>query len=213
MEERRLLLAVALSLLILAGYQMLFGPTGPPPSTETPAASPSSTPGPPAAQGSSDGDEPAAVVAGEPEAEAEPAPKVAAEREKRVEVLGEDFTIAFSNRGARLLSWTLARYRTADGRPEEMVPALTPGLKPLDLETDDAQVNERLKQALFEPSSETLRVMGTSPRTLTFRYADGLVEATKALTFQGGGLVSVSVSVRSGGQSVPTRLLWGPGLG
>ena len=47
---------------------------------------------------------------------------MAAEREQRVEVQAPDFTIAFTNRGARLLSWTLARYLNARGRPEEMVP-------------------------------------------------------------------------------------------
>jgi len=211
MEERRLLLAVALSLLILTGYSLLFGPGGRPPG-ETPETTPASsdaTPLPPT---------PSELEASSPapsarEADPRPTPKVAAELEQRVEVLGPDFTIAFSNRGARLLSWTLTRYRTADDKPEEMVPALTGGPKPLDIETGDASVDERLRQALFVPSTHTLRLTGTSPRTLSFRYADGEVEAVKALTFQGGGLVSISVSVTSGDLPVQSRLLWGPGLG
>ena len=215
MEERRLLLAVALSLLILTGYSLLFGPGGRPPdetpAPETPASSdggPLPTPPEPDASSPAGGEAEVADEAG-----VRPAPKVAAEREQRVEVLGPDFTIAFSNRGARLLSWTLARYRTADDKPEEMVPALNRGPKPLDIETGDATVDERLRQALFVPSTHTLRLRGTSPRTLSFRYADGQVEAVKALTFQGGGLVSISVSVTSGDLPIQSRLLWGPGIG
>ena len=217
MEERRLLLAVALSLVILTGYSLLFGPGGRPPAEpapETPASSAGEllppTPSEPQASSLAEGDAEAEVA---DEAGVRPAPKVAAEREQRVEVLGPDFTIAFSNRGARLLSWTLARYRTADDKPEEMVPALNRGPKPLDIETGDATVDERLRQALFVPSTHTLRLTGTSPRTLSFRYADAKVEAVKALTFQGGGLVSISVSVTSGDQPIQSRLLWGPGIG
>ncbi len=216
MEERRLLLAVALSLLILTGYSLLFGPGDRPPA-ETPASeAPASSDGWPLPATPSE-PEASSLAGGEAEiaeeAGARVTLKVAAEREQRVEVLGPDFTIAFSNRGARLLSWTLAHYRTAADKPEEMVPALTRGPKPLDIETGDPSVDERLRQALFVPSTHTLRLRGTSPRTLSFRYADGQVEAVKALTFQGGGLVSISVSVTSGDQPIQGRLLWGPGIG
>ncbi len=214
MEERRLLLAVALSLLILTAYSLLF-PAGsrPPAESTTPvtATSPGAGPQQPAAAGA----EAAPLVEAEVEAPAGamPVPRVAAEREQRVEVIGGDYTLAFSNRGARLLSWTLARYRSARDKPEEMVPARTPGMRPLDIETGDPAVNERLKDALFLPSTDTLRVRGSSPRTLTFRYADGQIEAVKTLTFQQTGLVSISVSVTAGGQPIESRLIWGPGLG
>ena len=211
MEERRLLLAVALSLLILTGYSLLFGPRSQPPAeptTTTAAESPEGAPQPAAS-----GPQPALLTAPAAASEPELAPTVAAQREQRVEVISGDYTIAFSNRGARLLSWTLARYRSARDKPEEMVPALTPGMRPLDIETGDAAVNERLKDALFLPSIDTLRVRGSSPRTLSFRYADGQIAAVKALTFQQTGLVSVSVSVTAGGQPIESRLLWGPGLG
>jgi YidC/Oxa1 family membrane protein insertase len=138
---------------------------------------------------------------------------LAAEREQRVEVLADDYTIAFSNRGARVLSWTLADYPDARGRPEEMVSAETPGMRPLDIVTGDPAMDERLQNALFVPSTDTMRVRGGSPRTLSFRYADGEIEAEKALTFQGGGLIAVSATVSSGGRPVSRRLVWGPGLG
>ena len=60
---------------------------------------------------------------------------------------------------------------------------MTPGLRPLDVETGDPAVDERLHEALFVPSADTLRVDGTTPKTLSFRYADGELEAEKTLTF------------------------------
>ena len=220
MEERRLLVAVALSLLILTGYSLLFGPRARPPGpdesagsaevapattspAESPAAAPSTSPAPgvPAS--------PAEPTAG-PEIPA--VATIAAETEQRVEVAGEDFAVVFTNRGARLLSWKLARYLNEEGRPEEMVAARASGLSPLDIETGDADLDERLRGALFRPSTTDLQV-GPSPRTLTFDYADGNVEARKSLTFQAGELVSVEAAVRAAGQPVPARLVWGPGLG
>ena len=215
MEERRLLVAVALSLLILTGYSWLFGPGAQPPTPE--AAAPAAETTAPVMPGVA----PAAPRANAPETPAEPptevelrpVPTIAAEFEQRVEVQGGDYAIAFSNRGARLLSWTLARYLDARGKPEEMVPARTPGMRPLDIETGDADLDERLRNALFRASTTALRVEGSSPRTLRFEYADGQLEAEKTLTFQGSGLVSITASVTSGGQPLPCRLVWGPGLG
>jgi YidC/Oxa1 family membrane protein insertase len=215
MEERRLLLAVALSLLILTGYSLLFGPQGRPPQQEAspePARAAAATPPPTVPR-------PAGPVGGKDsprtgvEVEARPAATIAAETERRVEVEAEDFAIAFNSRGARLLSWKLARYPDREGRPEEMVSAATPGIRPLDIETGDEALDERLRTALFLPSTYTLRIGNTSPRTLSFRYADGQIEAEKTLTFQPTGLVSIAVRVMLDGQPVPLRLLWGPGLG
>jgi YidC/Oxa1 family membrane protein insertase len=133
--------------------------------------------------------------------------------ERRVEVVAHDYTLAFSNRGARLLSWTLTGHVDARGRPEEMVSAVTPGLRPLDIETGEPALDERLQTALFVPSTDTLRVNGSSSRTLSFRFAQGETEAQKTLTFQETGLVTVDVEVRSKGEAVPVSLVWGPGLG
>jgi len=216
MEERRLLVAVALSLLILTGYSLLFGPEAQPPAPETPgteAATPA-TPAPTTASPGHPGPTPAEAAA-EPTAEpVRPAvPTVAAELEQRVEVEAEDFSIAFSNRGARVLSWKLARYLSEEGRPEEMVPSRSREVRPLDLETGDPGVDETLRNALFRPTTTTLTVSDSSPRTLGFEFSDGRIRAEKSLTFQGSGLISVVATVEVDGQGVPVRLVWGPGIG
>ena len=220
MEERRLLVAVALSLVILTGYSYFFGPKARPPepqaspaaegAAETGAKPAPVTPPPPGATPVAVAESSAEIPAETP---AEPVPAVAAELEQRVEVESAEYSIAFTNRGARLLSWKLAGYLNEEGRPEEMVPARARELRPLDVETGDAIVDERLREALFRPSTTRLRVAGESPSTLTFEYADAQIQATKSLSFEGSDLVSVTVTVASEGRTLPARLVWGPGLG
>jgi YidC/Oxa1 family membrane protein insertase len=130
-----------------------------------------------------------------------------------VEVQAPDYSVAFSNRGARLVSWTLSRYRDAQGRPEEMVPAASAGIRPFDLETGDKAVDAQLREALFVPSSETVVLGQGEPQTLGFSYAAGGLEAVKTFRFEASGLVEVTVSLKRDGRELPTRLLWGPGIG
>src|SRR5688572_14414961 len=210
MEERRLLLAVALSLLVLTAYQLLF-PAPPPgrpgPGVETPAPSPSALSRPDAAL--SRGAEPLA-----PPVSAPARPAVADERERRVEVVGDDFTVAFTNRGARLLSWQLAAFKDRRGRAEEMVLTLPAGPRPLDIETGDVTLDRRLAEALFRPSPEHLVLDKSRAGEIAFEFSDGDIEARKRLRFtEEGGLVEVRAAVRRAGQEIPLRLLWGPGVG
>jgi len=207
MEERRLLLAVALSLLVLTAYSLLFAPTPPPSAPPTPSPSPTAVAAPATA-----GTAPSAPVPAEAPGAKAPAPAQADERERRVEVQADDYAVAFTNRGARLVSWTLSRYRDARGRPEEMIPAQGAGVRPLDVETGDPAVDARLREALFKPTADTVTVSGGEPHTLRFAFSDGEVEAEKTLVFRASGLVAVSVSVKRHGQELPRRLLWGPGV-
>ena len=208
MEERRLLVAVALSLLVLTAYSLLFAPPKRPPSpTATPAAREAARP---VAEASAS---PAAAPV--PASPAPPAKVVLDAKEKRVEVGAPDYSVAFTNKGARLLSWTLARYRDARGQPEEIVPAASGGVRPLDIETGDPAVDTRLREALYRASSETLTLAAGAkePQTLRFEFADGEIEAQKTLRFGTKGLVEVTVAVERAGRPLPCRLVWGPGIG
>ncbi|HSD28700.1 MAG TPA: membrane protein insertase YidC, partial [Vicinamibacteria bacterium] len=207
MDERRLLVAVALSLFVLTAYSLLFAPAPPPADLPSPLPSPTglAATSPPAGP-------PPAPPAAAPEAAA-PAPAIADEKERRVEVQADEYTVAFTNRGARVVSWTLSRYRDARGRAEEMVPAQGGSIRPLDVETGDPGLDARLREALYRPSAETVAVSAREPQTLRFAFSDGDVEAEKTLVFQATGLVTVSVKVGRQGREVPARLLWGPGVG
>jgi len=206
MEERRLLLAVALSFLVLTGYRLLYPPAPTdlvPPARPTTAPSAVPVPSPPAE---------ARELAVEPPRR--PTANVADDRERRVEVVAPEATIAFTNRGARLLSWRLAAFRDSRGSPEEMVQAVPGGPQPLDIETGDSSLDARLREALFKSSAETVSVTAGGKGTVRFSMAEGEVEVEKELTLEAPGyLASVSVSVRRGGRELPKKVLWGPGVG
>lgn len=224
MEERRLLLAVALSLLVLTAYQFLF-PSAPPVRRGGPSPAPVAS----AAGSSATSAAAAAAAAARPPAANGPASAAAApargasgsavapvadERERRVEVQGDAVVVAFSNRGARLVSWQLLRYRDAKGRPEEMIQTVPGGPRALDVETGDADVDARLRDALFRPSAEVVTIGKTGEAELRFDWADGELQAEKVLRFQAPGyLVSVRVAVTRAGRDIPKKVLWGPGLG
>jgi YidC/Oxa1 family membrane protein insertase len=206
MEERRLLLAVALSLLVLTAYQLLF-PAAPPSPAAAPsprAASPATeSPAPPAPSVP-----PAAVPA------VSVVTPVADDKERRVEVDAPGLALVFTNKGARLLSWQLLEFKDSRGRPEEMVRMVPEGPRPLDLETGDPAVDGRLREALFRPSAERVAATPGADATLRFEFADGELEAAKTLTLRAAtGLVEVNASVKRAGADVPLRVVWGPGLG
>jgi YidC/Oxa1 family membrane protein insertase len=143
-----------------------------------------------------------------------PVPTVADEKERRVEVVTPSALVAFTNRGARLLSWQLARFRDRRGHAEEMVQAAPGAPRPLDLETGDAELDARLQEALFRPSAENLVVAAAGPAELRFEYADGDVQAEKVLRFDAAGpLVGVRARVSRAGRELPLKMLWGPGIG
>ena len=205
MEERRLLLAVALSLLVLTAYQFFFAP----PPAPRPTASPST-----AAPKAAPSQQAAAVPAESPEPAPASVPTVADARERRIEVTGPDVMAAFTNRGARLVSWRLARFKDARGRPEEMVQSVVGGPRPLDLETGDQDVDARVRNALFQASTDALTLSGSGYGTLRFDYSEGDLVAAKELRFPPEGyLVSVSASVTRAGRPLPVRVVWGPGIG
>jgi YidC/Oxa1 family membrane protein insertase len=204
MEERRLLLAVALSLLVLTAYQMLFPPPRPSASPRPSVATAPASPGAAALE---------AAPAPESPAEAR-RPTLADERERRVEVEGPQLAAAFTNRGARLLSWRLLHHRDAQGRAEEMVQTSASGPRPLDLETGDAALDGTLRSALFVASPETLSLTPTGERGLTFRYAEGRLLVEKRLEFDPTSYqVRVFARVVRDERELPVRVVWGPGIG
>ena len=205
MEERRLLLAIALSLLVLTGYQLLVPPK---PAPLAPRASSSSSAAlVPSTLG------PRAATPTPPPAPAPAQPANADERERRIEVESTDLSIAFTNRGARLLSWRLQGFLDERGRPEEMVQASAGAGRPFDLETGDATLDARLKSALFRASTENLKVSAAGGNELRFEYAEGELSAEKIFRFPASGTTArVSAWVKRSGTPLPVRLVWGPGV-
>jgi YidC/Oxa1 family membrane protein insertase len=212
--ERRVLLAISLSFMVLFLYQALFVPTPPP---QTPGNVTSTLPAP-AATGVS-----AAAVAAPaaPAAAADPtptAPPVVGETEEReITIETRQVRAVFTNRGGRLRHWILKEYKNDRGEPLDLVPESHPDPLPFSLRVDDTATTAALNQGLYrvtDASGSTVDVT-TGPATLTFdlETAEGL-RARKSLSFEPASfIVQFSASVQQGEQTLNPTIEWGPGLG
>ena len=222
--ERRVLLAVFLSFLVLYIYQALVGPppgertgAGRPASPSTAPTAPTELPPPPpvaadglAAPGAG------APAAGDPGGVA--ADPVVADAEAREIVVESDrFRAVFANRGAELLSWQLADYLD-DGRPVDLVPRdLPPGEPaPFALAFEDEQLTRLAAEALYRPSAGRVRLADRT-ETLTFDYEDaGGLRIRKTFRFDPSAspyLITLAVEAAQEGEALNPALRWGPALG
>ena len=217
--ERRLLLAIVLTFVVLTAYQWLVPTQQPVPANTTrPAGSP-----PPAAAS-------AASAPAEPPASSAPEPAAAIQAlrgdtaERRITVDNGVVRAVFSNRGATLAAWELLKYAGPDGRPVDLVPHDVPANqpKPFSLRLDDAAKTERVNTALFAAAPGAADAVAASsldarsaPVTLAFEYQDasGLLVRKEFRIDPNSYVVSVTANVTDGGRPGNPFLQWGPGLG
>jgi YidC/Oxa1 family membrane protein insertase len=218
--ERRVLIAVFLSFLVLYSYQTFFVPPAQPPQARAgqPAGEAPAIPAPnPAAANSSPA---ASPTLPEPSA-ATPAPAAvtteAAERRIVVETATVEAT--FSNQGARVLSWRLKEYKNERGQPLDLVPSAVPPDQPtpFSLQVSDDQITRRLSSAIYRVSGDTGgRVDATNgAATVVFEFEDASgLHARKEFRFEPQDyIVNFSASVTNGGMAMNPGVAWGPGLG
>jgi YidC/Oxa1 family membrane protein insertase len=206
--ERRVLLAVFLSFLVLFGYQtFIVKPKKPVPPTSPTAAA--TTPAAP-------------VEAAAPEAPVPAAPAAVVltgeSAERRIVIETSRVKATFSNRGALLESWQLKDYLDSTGKPMDLVPpALTrPAWHPLAVTVGDAALSERLNSALYQASSGDVN-LGDKSGSLQFTYRDAAgVSVVKTVEFQPEGqpfLLRVQTEVVVNGQRQRVTLHGGAGFG
>ena len=202
--ERRVLIALFLSFLVLYGYQQLY-PSKPPAKTETVATQAAAT-----SQGATM--DASATLAPPPEA-AGAAALVGDTSVKDIRVETPHVTAVFTNRGARLKSWTLKDYRDHNGDPLELVDASFGDAQPLpfSLSVPDAALTSTLNTALFAVT----QTHDASNEHLAFEYrTDAGLSAVKEFNLNPGTFtVRVRAAVTQDGQAVPATIQWGPGLG
>jgi YidC/Oxa1 family membrane protein insertase len=213
--ERRVLIAVLLSFVVLYAYQALFVP--PPavsPSQEGQPAQPAAPPASPPAPA------PPAAGGGVAAAPAAASPTVIGESTERQIVVETATVVAtLSNRGGRVVRWQLKQYRDMDGEPVDLVPTALPMDQPTPflLRLDDAALTERLNAALYRVSGDTGgRVDAqTSEAGVVFEFEDASgLRARKELRFDPRNyVITFSADVISEGQRLNPAVLWGPGLG
>lgn len=231
MESRRLFLAIALSILVIVGWQFLMGPppSTRPPGSETPVVDSGGEPSgreerSPGAQGSGTAAEPseAAAEGSDPESVAERPPETNVEApsgeppiegtaEERVTLETERVQIELSSRGGQLVSFLLKEHGSRAGGPVDLVRARSEGPYPFGL-TDSQGGSHPLNEALFQ--TERLREGGDLVG-VRFRYRGAAGDATKTFRFRGDPSAAVSdlleVDIDLPGQDGWTVLV-GPGI-
>lgn len=214
--ERRVLIAVFLSFLVLYAYQAYFVPAQ---QTQTAGAPPASV----ASQRVQPPSTAAAASAAVPAEQALVTPAVdvvsgeSAEREITVETT--TLQVVVSNRGGRVLHWRLKTYLDDKGQPVDLVPSGIPADQPtpFSLRVEDEAITKRLNESLYRVAGDTGGVVdarsGSSSLSFEFQDASGL-RVRKEFVFDSGGYVvrfSAAVSLRD--RAVNPVVLWGPGLG
>jgi len=216
--ERRFFIAILLSIVVLYGYQALFVPRPP---TNGTAQKQSATTQPPPAPAQVP-EAPRAVAAPDvaplPEQSIHE-PVVSEGSEREIVVDTETVKAVFTNRGGRLLHWQLHDYRDRSGNPVDLVPSnVPPNLpKPFSLVVDDAELTERLNNAIYRVSGDTSGRLNarTQAGSLVFEFQDAAgLQVRKEFRFDPKQyLIGVSPTVTSGGQPLNPTIAWGPGLG
>ena len=217
----RLLLAVVLSIAVMAGWGILFPP--PKPAPTQPVAAPAPQAKTPAAA-TQQAPQPSASVA---QAAAAPlpvgvAPRAAAE-EKIIVVENDLYRVEFSNRGAVVRSWQLKKFH--DGhKPPRTLDVVHPdtahqlGAWPLSLALESDELESLANAALYEvtparmvsePASASLR----APAELTFTWSDGRLGVTKRLRFVSSYVVELDSDVVFEGKPLPHAIAWRGGFG
>jgi len=209
--EKRLLLAIVLSFLVLFLYQALFVKKQPPPEpspemvTEVkkkPALPPPMEKAPQTPQ------EPAEAVEFQP---------VSGEHEDQIFVNTSLYRGVWSNKGGVLKSWRLKEYRDSDGEDLELVSARSEEIEiyPFFLKSDDPGFDRMINSALYNSSSRTLELTNGQSGILRFEYADDQgTRVEKIMTFQDGLYgFGIQINVWKNGQKIESDVLWGPSLG
>ncbi len=218
--EKRVLIAVILSFIVLYAYQAMFPPpkpapgtggTAPPSSSATPTTAPAAPQSAPAAAPT----QPAGAFPSPGAPAAEPLVADAAERDVTVE--NASIRAVFTTRGGTLKSWRLKKYPDAAGQPLELIPTTVPAgsVRPFTLSVGDTTIDSTLSSALFKPSTDRIdATSGTS--TLTFEYTDASgLTAKKDFVFSSNlpYAIEFTAQVTRAGKDLQPVIHWGPGIG
>jgi YidC/Oxa1 family membrane protein insertase len=215
--EKRVLLAILLSFVVLYGYQKLFLP----PDLQTAPASPSGEAAAPQKEAPT-----ATAATPKPPAhdlpvEASPPPAAAPvngdTQERDIPFENGSVTAVFSNRGGVIKSWRLKKYLNAAREPLELVPQdVEPTQpKPFTLSADNEAVSKTLASALYRASATRIDASAAA-QTLTFEYQDATgLTVRKEFAFDPHSpyVLKFSATVSQGSSSLVPTVQWGPAIG
>jgi len=199
-SEKRMLLAFALTMLILLAMQPFI-------SRYTKQQAPASTATQPVATSPLQGQAQPAP----PAAPAGAGAKVAAAESETV-VENDLYRITFTNRGAQVRSWILKKYHDDKGNPLELVNAVAAAKcgYPLSLFSYDEGLRKKLNDALYVASATGEQ---HAPASIAFEYSDGGTIVRKSFSFDHSYVVKAETSVYVNGGAVQAYPAWPAGFG
>ena len=223
--EKRALVAIVLSIAVMAIWQIYFAP--PPPTPRQAIHQDSSAPSL-AEQPAPNEAGPVAAAPGKVESasatslpSAPPAQPVQAASKEEFRLITDTQDLRLTNEGGRISWWRLLKYTMNGDIAVDLIPqqARDLGVLPLQVEVpSDAELTKTLAAALYtheltEIPAGDASGMGPGKRVV-FRYADGTgVEVTKTLDVpQEGYVMRVAFDVRRAGRPLAATLLWATGL-
>ncbi|HXJ95797.1 MAG TPA: membrane protein insertase YidC [Terriglobia bacterium] len=221
-ETKRLILAFAIMIVVLALWRPIVSRYFKEPEPEsTPAASSSGTGQNSANQPAGAGSAPSTSSAQSKPAPALPAQPVEGKQAEDIVVENDLYKITFSTQGAVIKSWILKKYRDADEKPLDLVnqPAGSQLGLPMAITLPDTVLASKLNGALYvagpsggaPPNHESIH----APAKLRLTYSDGQTEIDKVFTFPSSDTyqVDVEVSARNAENYLPVGVLWPGGFG
>jgi len=219
MENKRLILAIVLSFLVLALFQMIFMKNKPQPGAQpqpqkpgllekqAPEAATEALPTPP---GQTAGKE-------EKAAQLQNYEEVRAQAEEQVVIDTPLYQAVWSNRGASLRSWKLKEHRNEQKEELDLVSqrASEIGRYPFFLETQDPELDQVVNNSLFVSSTPRLTLQNGEKGEVKFEYSDRIaIKIEKVFLFYGGKYdFAVRINVWKDGKRIEPRMIWGPGIG
>jgi len=135
------------------------------------------------------------------------------ERDIRLET--RDVIAVFTNRGARLKSWRLKKYRDQQMQPQELIENQTATHPlPFTLRTTDEQLNTTLNESLYSASTVPTTVI-EAPTDLRFEYKNEAgVRAVKEFHLTPDSyMIEFRADVAAGDRAVSPAIIWGPAVG
>jgi YidC/Oxa1 family membrane protein insertase len=214
--EKRLLIAIVISFLILFLYQALFVKQEPQ-QTQKDLPQESVTKSEPVpSKTQPEVTEKKEIQEAEPPKLEEIEP-VSGEREKKVEINTSLYSAEWSNKGAVLKKWTLREYQDEKGGPMELVSDTSKEINryPFSLQTDNPDFDDLINKALFKTSSTQLNLSNGESRELRFTYADEQGhKVEKTFTFYDGSYeIDVQTNIWKNNQRIEPNIVWGPSFG
>ncbi|HSB11744.1 MAG TPA: YidC/Oxa1 family insertase periplasmic-domain containing protein [Blastocatellia bacterium] len=229
MDKSRLILALALSLMVLMSWPLIMHYVAPqPPDEPLPAEAFEPTPPPPPA------DQKRAVPAKKeatPPAPSPAPPQSTQAAQREITISSEYWSATISNHGAVATSWILRKFeesgvvreiKAADGGELQLIPQEIPDKldPPLSLHTPmSPEVGRQLRDVNFQvsgvgPGENNIDLHKGDYREITFTYTSPTVTATKTFAFRGDRFVfDVKADVTSGSGQQPVELVLGPRFG